>query len=133
MKRFSGLCLCLVLFGFALAAGSFGAAPLTVQSVTFSKTEGGPAVTAFRPTDRIFYAAVKLNRVEAGLKVKTVWSAVDTTAGKDIEIARKEFTGLVLNLIKAQVELPRDWPTGKYKLDIFLNGALGKTAEFLVQ
>jgi ABC-type glycerol-3-phosphate transport system substrate-binding protein len=116
-----------------LAACSGAAGPLAVQKVTFSTTEGGEAVTSFKPTDRIFYANVELNRIETGLKVKTVWTAVETSQGANVEVAQKEFSSLVANLIKAQVELPNDWPTGKYKLDIYLNGTLAKSAEFSVQ
>ena len=104
-----------------------------MQKVTLSTSEGGSAVTAFKPTDHIFYAAIELNRVDAGLTAKTVWTAVDTTDGQNVEIAQKEFSSLAANLIKAQVELPRDWPLGKYKLDVSLNGTLAKTVEFTVQ
>jgi len=110
-----------------------GGGPLAVQKVTLSRTESGEAVTSFSPTDHIFYAVIELNRIETGLTAKTVWTAVDTTGGQTVEIAQKEFSGLVVNTIKAQVELPRDWPTGKYKLDIYLNGTIAKTVEFTVQ
>ena len=132
MMRFSRQFVLLVFVGAFLAAcGASG--PLAVQKVTLSTSEGGSAVTAFKPTDHIFYAAIELNRVDAGLTAKTVWTAVDTTDGQNVEIAQKEFSSLAANLIKAQVELPRDWPTGKYKLDISLNGTLAKTVEFTVQ
>lgn len=107
--------------------------PLAVQKVTLSRTEGGEAVTSFSPTDRTFHAAIELNRIETGLTAKTVWTAVETTGGQNVEIAQKEFSGLAVNIIKAQVELPRDWPAGKYKLDIYLNGTIAKTVEFNVQ
>lgn len=116
-----------------LSACSGGSDPLAVRKVTLSRTESGEAVASFSPTDRILYAAIELNRIETGLTGKTVWMAVDTTGGQNIEIAQKEFSGLAVNTINAQVELPRDWPTGKYKLDIYLNGALAKTVEFPVQ
>jgi ABC-type glycerol-3-phosphate transport system substrate-binding protein len=132
MMRFTRLFILLIFAGAVLAACG-GGGPLAVQKVTLSASEGGPAVTSFKPTDHIFYAAVELNRIDAGLTAKTVWTAVDTTNGQNIEIAQKEFSSLAANLIKAQVELPRDWPTGKYKLDIFLNGTPAKTVEFTVQ
>jgi hypothetical protein len=109
-----------------------GAGPLAVQSVTLSKTEGGAAVTAFSSTDRTFYATIELNRIETGLTAKVIWLAVDTTAGQNIEVAQKEFTSLLVNVINANIEMPRDWPIGKYKLDIYLNGSLAKTVEFPV-
>ena len=62
-----------------------------------------------------------------------VWTAVDTDAGQDIEVASKEFTSLAANIINAQVALPQDWPAGSYKLDIYLNGTLANTTEFAIQ
>ena len=134
MIRISRLFLLLAFVGALLAACGGGASgPLAVQKVTLSTSEGGSAVTSFKPTDRIFYAAIELNRVDAGLTAKTVWTAVDTSAGQNTEVASKEFTGLAVNVIQAQVELPRDWPTGKYKLDVYLNGTLANTTAFTIQ
>jgi ABC-type glycerol-3-phosphate transport system substrate-binding protein len=133
MIRISRLFILLVFVGALLAACSGASGPLAVQKVTLSTSEGGSAVTSFKPTDHIFYAAIELNRVDTGLTAKTVWTAVDTTDGQNVEIAQKEFSSLAANLIKAQVELPRDWPAGKYKLDVSLNGTLAKTVEFTVQ
>ncbi|HZY45873.1 MAG TPA: hypothetical protein VFF70_14125 [Anaerolineae bacterium] len=90
-------------------------------------------MTTFSPADHIIYAAIELSRIETGLTAKVVWTAVDTSAGQNIEVAQKEFTSLAVNVIQAQVELPQDWPTGKYKLDVYLNGTLAKTVEFTVQ
>jgi hypothetical protein len=110
-----------------------GGGPLAVQSVALSTTEGGTATTTFSPSDYVIHAAIELNRIESGLTAKVVWTAVDTSAGQDIEVAQKEFTGVVANQIKAQVELPNEWPTGTYKLDVYLNGSLAKTVDFTVQ
>jgi hypothetical protein len=127
------LVLVIIACAFIAACSSGGSDPLAVQKVTLSRTESGEAVTSFSPTDRILYAAIELNRIETGLTAKTVWTAVDTTGGQNIEIAQKEFSALAVNTIKAQVELPRDWPTGKYKLDIYLSGTIAKTVEFTIQ
>ncbi len=113
------------------ACGDSG--PLAVKNVTFSTTEGGAATTTFSPTDRVIHAAIELSRLEPGLTAKTVWTAVDTEAGQGIEVASNEFTSLAANTIQAQLELPNDWPTGKYRLDVYLNGTLAKTAEYTVQ
>ena len=134
MKRFTYLFLALMIASLVLSAcGGAASGPLTVQSITFSNTSGGTGATTFSPSDRTIYAAVQLSRIETGLTAKVTWTAVDTSAGQNIEIATKEFTSVVANVISAQVELPQDWPTGKYKLDVFLNGTLAKTAEFTIQ
>ncbi len=134
MRRFTFLFMAMLVTSLILSAcGGGNAGPLAVQSVTLSNTSGGAAATTFSPADHIIYAVVQLNRIETGLTARVVWTAVDTSAGQNIEVASKEFTGLVVNVIQAQVELPQDWPTGKYKLDVYLNGTLANTAEFTIQ
>lgn len=133
MRFFRPVVLGIIVCFLLSACSGGGSGPLAVQKVTLSRTEGGEAVTSFSPTDRIFYAAIELNRIETGLTAKTVWTAVDTAGGQNVEIAQKEFSSLAANIIKAEVELPRDWPAGKYKLDISLNGTIAKTVEFTVQ
>jgi hypothetical protein len=114
------------------ACGGVGGGPLAVEEVTMSASEGGPASTTFNPSDHVIYSEIRLNRVETGLTVHLVWTAADTTAGQDIEVATKDFTSLAANTISAQVELPNDWPTGTYTLDIYLNGTLAKTVDYTV-
>jgi len=135
MKRFTLLLMSVIVMSLMLSACGGGAAagPLTVQSVALSNASGGAAATTFSPTDHTIYAAVQLNRIETGLTAKVVWTAVDTSAGQNVEVASKEFTGLAVNVIQAQVELPQDWPTGKYKLEVFLTGTLANTTEFTIQ
>jgi ABC-type glycerol-3-phosphate transport system substrate-binding protein len=132
MKRFNFLLIAMLAIGLTLSACG-GGGPLTVQTVTLSNTSGGAGATTFSPADRTIYAAINLSRLETGLTAKVTWTAVDTSAGQNLEIGSKEFTGLVVNVISAQVELPQDWPTGTYKLDVYLNGALANTTTFTIQ
>ncbi len=132
MKRFSLALIMLVVFSVILSAcGASG--PLTVTSVALSNSDGGAATTTFSPSDSTIYAKVQLSRIETGLTAKVVWTAVDTSAGQNVEVANKEFTGLAVNVINAQVSLPQDWPTGSYKLDVYLNGTLANTTPFTIQ
>ncbi len=134
MRRFTLLCMAILVTGLILSAcSSGGGGPATVQSVSLSNTSAGTAATTFSPTDHTIYAAIQLSSIETGLTAKVVWTAVDTSAGQNTEVASKEFTGLAVNVIQAQVELPRDWPTGKYKLDVYLNGTLANTTAFTIQ
>ena len=49
------------------------------------------------------------------------WAA-DTSAGKDIKVSEFKANSLVTNTINASIELPRDWPTGLYRLDVKVDG-----------
>ena len=134
MRRLTFLIVAVIVTSMILSAcGGAAAGPLTVQSVTLARAAGGAAVTTFSPADHGFYAAIELNRIETGLTAKVVWTAVATSAGQNTEVASKEFTALAGNVINASVELPQDWPTGSYKLDVYLNGALANTTAFTVQ
>ncbi len=129
---FVGL-LCLLL----LSACGGSDEPLKIDSVTLNKDDGsgnaGEAVTSFSPTDHVFYTVVTLNRIETGLKVKLSWIAVDADGQTpNTVIIEKEFTGLAVNVITGNVSLPNDWPTGKYRLDIYLNDSLAKSVDFTV-
>jgi hypothetical protein len=120
----------------ALTACSGSSEPVKIDSVTLARDDGngnaGEAVTSFKPTDHIFHATVKLNRIETGLKVKLSWIAVDAGGTKDTEIDHAEFTSLAANVINGKIELPNDWPTGKYRLDIYLNDKLAQSVDFTV-
>jgi hypothetical protein len=135
MKRL--LCLfCLLVIWGAVACGGGSSEPLAVQTVTLHRDDGagkpGDKVDSFTPKDHIFHAKIQLNRIESGLKAKLVWIAVDTTEGKNVEVAQTEFSSLAVNQIDGKVELPNDWPAGKYRLDIYLNDKVAKSVEFSV-
>ena len=131
---FLSICALMVL---SLAACGGSAGPVTIQSVRLARDNGsgepGDTVTSFSPGDHIFHAVVELNRIETGLKVRLAWIAVEAGGEKNLEIDRSEFTGLAANTIHGQIELPNDWPTGRYKLDVYLNDALARSVAFTVE
>ncbi len=82
---------------------------------------------------------VELANAPSGTKVKAVWTAVDTTDAigatyKDQKIDEKELSATDTG-ITADFTLTNnvDWPTGKYKVDLYLDGNLDRTLEFQVQ
>jgi hypothetical protein len=119
-----------------LSACGGSSEPLKIDSVTLAKDDGsgnaGQTVTGFAPGDHVLHATVTLNHLETGLKVKLSWIAVDAGGETNTEIANSEFTALVGNVINGQVSLPNDWPTGKYRLDIYLNDKLAQSVDFTV-
>src|SRR6266480_4909675 len=131
MRRLSAFAIALLAPALLLAACG-GGGPVGVTGVTLSNVDGGPAMTTFAPTDHTIYAEIALNQTASGLNSKLVWTAVDTTAGQNIEVASKDVTGVVANTITGNVSLPNDWPTGTYKLDVYLNGALANTTPYSV-
>ena len=119
-----------------LAACSGSSDPIKINSVTLARDDGsgnaGETVTQFSPTDHTFYAVVTLNRIETGLKVKLTWVAVDAGGQTNKTIDSAEFTSLAANTVNGKISLPNDWPTGKYRLDIYLNDTLQQSVDFTV-
>jgi hypothetical protein len=61
--------------------------------------------------------------------VTWVCTAVDTSAGKNQKVSGIDIEAWPLDdtTLTFDVELPRDWPTGKYRLEVWVDGeSLGK-------
>ncbi|HVU11935.1 MAG TPA: hypothetical protein VHD90_11685 [Phototrophicaceae bacterium] len=119
-----------------LSACGGSSGPVKITSITLARDDGsgspGQTVTDFKPTDHTFYATVTLDHLETGLKVKLTWVAVDAGGETNKEIDSSEFSALVANTINGKLSLPNDWPTGKYRLDVYLNDALAQSQSFNV-
>ena len=99
---------------------------LGIESVTLRADdagEPGEAVEVFLPTDKKLHFDIALDETELGNHdfVVEFWAS-DTSAGKDIKVSEFKANSLVTNTINASIELPRDWPTGLYRLDVKMDG-----------
>jgi len=98
--------------------------------------DGNNPTTTFAPGD-IFYAVADLANAPQGTKVEAKWTAVsaaDTEPNLEfqtqtLDISEESFSGTIY----FQLSNDEGWPTGQYKVDLYLNGALAQTAEFSVQ
>jgi hypothetical protein len=98
--------------------------------------DGNNPTTTFAPTD-VFYAVADLANAPQGTKVEAKWTAVnaaDTEPNLEfqtqtLDITEETFTGTIY----FQLSNDDGWPTGQYKVDLYLNGNLAQTAEFSVQ
>ena len=128
-----------VLLGALAACGDQGGtpAPLAVDNVTFKLPDAGgspgKSVTAFAPGDRKIFAEAKLNQTVTNFSGKAVWTAVDTSAGKGITVAEAPLSGLAGNILTTNAELPRDWPTGTYRVSFYQGDTLLKAQEFTIR
>ncbi|HEV8635389.1 MAG TPA: hypothetical protein VG370_14275 [Chloroflexota bacterium] len=126
----------LVLVAALAACGGSPAGPLAVESVAFMRDDGGKpgaTVTSFKPSDHILHAQAKLNQTTTNFNGKIAWVAVDTEAGAGIPITETNVSGLAANTISSKLELPQDWPVGKYRVDFYQGDTLLKSGEFTVQ
>ena len=95
--------------------------------------EPGDETNSFSPSDRTIHCVAKLADAKAGTQMKFSWFIVDAGDSKDEKIKDIDYTTRALeNIVHGHLTLPRDWPSGKYKVDVFVNGNLEKTARFSV-
>ena len=95
--------------------------------------EAGDAVEKFLATDhKQYFEATTSSMLGPGSKVRWVFTAIDTTAGKNIKVQEATVDVLAGNKLTSYVSLPNDWPTGKYHADIYLNDKLLKSVDYTV-
>ena len=111
-----------------------GPTVVSIDLATDSNGQPGDTVQSFSPTDNPMHFVIKLSEASKGTKVKVVLKAVDVDSGdKDTTVGSLDYeTKSLENRVNAQFELPRDWPTGQWRLEVFVNGALDKTRDFRV-
>ncbi|MDQ0009537.1 pyruvate/2-oxoglutarate dehydrogenase complex dihydrolipoamide acyltransferase (E2) component [Luteibacter jiangsuensis] len=107
---------------------------LKVGSVTLGSTVGADkkvakAKTAFAPTDKTIYASVATEGSTAGATLNAKWTYQDgdtTTTVSDISQSIST-DGPAVTTFK--IQNPNEWPEGKYKVTVSLNGqAVGNEA-----
>lgn len=98
--------------------------------------KGAPGETAevFSPRDRTIHCVTKLKEMKSGTKMKFTWWIVDADGSQNQKIRDIDYTTKSLeNVIHGHLTLPQNWPEGKYKVEVYVNGNLEKTAPFSVQ
>ena len=81
--------------------------------------EAGDEVKSFKAADHKQYFEVQLSDfLKMGSVVNWVFTAVDTSAGKNIKITEVNTKVLVGNVLSANLSMEQDFPVGKYKADI---------------
>lgn len=103
-----------------------------IQRAYLARDEDGQQqVSIFAPTD-IFYAIVEMPNAPADTLVKAVWYAAQVTGvDADTLLDETEITGsgtFTFNLSNTQL-----WPTGLYRVEIFVNGELASILELEVR
>jgi hypothetical protein len=109
-----------------------------IAEIQMAKDDGngdpGETTNVFGPSDRTIHCVTKLKEAKSGTKMKFSWWVVDADGTKNESIKDIDYTTKALeNVIHGHLTLPQDWPSGKYKCDVYVNGNLEKTALFSVQ
>lgn len=97
-------------------------------------------VKSFKPDDT-FAVLVFLNEPVIGTQLKAIWTIVDAGGmenkkilEKNVEITPEAIKGVEEpNRINFSLTPDEPFPTGDYKVEIYLNGELAKTVEFKIK
>ena len=96
--------------------------------------EPGDSTNTFAPGDHTVHCLVTLNEAKEGTRLKFAWTIVDAGDSKNEKIKDIEYTtGAKENIVHGHLTAPRDWPTGKYKCEVFVNGNSEKTIDYWVK
>lgn len=94
----------------------------------------GPQVQSFRASDRNKHFSVMVNTpLPTGTNAKWIFTAVDTRHGQNMAISEVEYrVNDEVDTLSSNLELPRDWPPGKYKAELFINGTFWYRIDYQV-
>ena len=97
--------------------------------------EPGESATSFAADEHTVHCVINLNKAKAGTKVKFTWIGVDVEGmKKNDEIKSIDYTtNSFENKVHAHLTLPKDWPKGKYKVEVYINDALDKTISYTIE
>jgi hypothetical protein len=96
--------------------------------------EPGDQTNTFAPGDRTVHCLVTLNEAKEGTRLKFAWTIVDAGDSKNEKLKDIEYTtGPKENIVHGHLTAPRDWPTGKYKCEVYVNDKSEKTIDYWVK
>lgn len=126
-----GLVAAMVL-GALACGGSFSTANIA-RAWLSADSSGSPETVLFSPDQQTFYCIVELANAPADTTLKAVWTVV-LAEGTDPDLLLDE-TELTTGDDTITFELTNDqlWPTGSYKVDLYLNDTLDRTLTFEVR
>jgi hypothetical protein len=136
MRRLALLIL-LCILAVSVSACEFSASTATITSAELARGyadgKATDTTTTFSPSDTTLHYVVTLGNAPDDTKVKAVWTAVDVGDGKikdqKLDESVLQSGSAVLNFTLAGTQA---WPTGKYKVDLFLNDKLDRSTDFVV-
>ncbi|NWG06358.1 MAG: hypothetical protein HXY35_06685 [Chloroflexi bacterium] len=123
----------------ALVASSLACSltELSLENARMAFDENGENVTSTYSSSDVFYAVADLNNAPTGTAVVAKWIAVNIEGEEPgsvfqeqtLDITEDSFTGTIY----FQLSNDSGWPSGDYKVELYLNGTLTQSVSFNVQ
>ncbi len=106
-----------------------------INELYMAKSQDGDKVDSFSPSDRTVYCIAELSDAKPGTKVKFTWYAGDVEGyARNTKVQDVDFTtGPRENKVMAHLTLPRDWPTGTYRVETQVDGKADKEVWYNVK
>ena len=109
-------------------------AEIYTDEVYAAKSEDGAATTTFAPADRTVHVVISLNKAKAGTDVRVVWIADEVEGATNKELKTLEYTTKAFDKkIPGYLRWSQDWPKGRYRVAVYINGNLDRTIYYEVQ
>ena len=94
----------------------------------------GEETDSFAPGDRTVHCVATLKEAKSGTKLKFSWWIVDADGTQNQKLKEIDYTTKALeNVVNGHLTLPQNWPAGKYKVEVYVNGELDRTALYTVK
>ena len=111
---------------------------LAIEDIHMAKDDGngdpGEKTDSFAPSDRTIHCVTNLKTAKSGTQMKFSWWIVDADGTKNKKIKDIDYTtGALENVVHGHLSLPQDWPAGKYKVQVYVNGDLDRTVFYSVK
>jgi hypothetical protein len=114
----------------APAAASFKVDTVTLGSVVGNDHKVSKAKTSFAPSDKAIYASVATDGSTPGSNLSAKWTFEDGSAVSDTS-KTVATDGPAVTTFK--VQNPSEWPEGKYKLVVAVDGKAAATQDFEIK
>ena len=108
-------------------------ADVYTEEVYAAKSEDGAATSTFAPSDRTVHVIINLNKAKAGTDVRVVWIADEVEGATNKELKTLEYTTKGEKKIPGYLRWSQDWPKGRYRVAVYLNGNLDRTIYYEVK
>ena len=88
----------------------------------------------FVPGDRTVHCIIDFNQARTGTLVRFIWKTVQIADSQNEVIKTVDYTTKAgESQVHGNLTLPRDWPRGTYKTEVYVNNALVKTINWAVE
>ncbi|HKP45121.1 MAG TPA: hypothetical protein VJT50_00855 [Pyrinomonadaceae bacterium] len=109
-----------------------------IKEIHMAKDNGegqpGDRTDTFSSSDRTIHCVATLNEAKSGTEMRFSWWIVDADGTQNKKIKDIDYTTKTLeNVIHGHLTLPQDWPSGRYKVQVYVNGNLDKTVQYSVE